>query len=149
MQRLQHRAGFLEIHADQRRPKVSMHHDHHGLQGLVGIPRPALGRLAPAFNIVFGFHAHDQRTAVLESAGRPTVDFRYRKDQGVGIYGENFHHGILKGRVSFVMSSSFSTFWTVSINRSSFFSLSMRRVKFFAFSSSSDGLIGLCGVPLK
>jgi hypothetical protein len=62
---------------------------------------------------------------------------------------KNFHDAILKGRVSFEMSSSFSTFCTVSTSRSNFLSVSMWRVKFLAFSSSSDWLIGLCGVPLK
>src|SRR5262245_8541250 len=149
MQRLQHQAGFLEIHADQRRTKIFAHHDLHRLQGLIGVPWPAFSRLTPAFNTVFGFYAHDQRATVFESTGCATVDFRYRKDQRVGIYGANFHHATLKGRVSFEMSSSFSTFWTVSISRSSFFSLNIWRVKFLAFSSSSDRLMGLCGVPLK
>src|SRR5262245_56371989 len=125
MQRLQHRAGCFEIHADERRPKVLANHDLHRLQRLVGVPRPALGRLTPAFNTVFGFYAHNQRAAVFESASGATVDFRNRQDQRVDFNGDDSHHATLKGRVSFEMSSSFSTFRTVSINRSSFFSLSM------------------------
>src|SRR5262249_43356131 len=148
MQRLQHRAGCFEIHADERRPKVLAHHDLYRFQRLLGVSRPALGRLTPAFNTVFGFYAHDQRPAVFESASRATVDVCHGQDQRVDFNGDDSNHATPKGPVSFEMSSSFSTFWTVSINRSSFFSPSMWRGKIFGFCFRFYRRTEVCGVSL-
>src|SRR5262245_908431 len=140
---------LLDVHTDKRRRKIFSRHDFHRLERFISITRSALCSLAPTLDTVFQFQTDNQRTAVLEKPRCAAVNLPHRQNQGVSVKGNDLRHCVFSNFPMRETSSICSNWSTVLTKRPNCPSGKISRVNFCAFSSTSSGVIGLRGVPLK